>query len=292
MAWGYPDQPPLAPALARLVGSVAPDSLVALRLPSALMAAGVVLLNGMIARELGGRRAEQLLAAACMAVAGVLLGVAHLLSTTTIDLLAWVAVCWVGARILRGGDPRWWLAAGAILGVALLNKSLIAVLPVALLISGPRRVLTTRWFPLGVALAVVIVAPTCGGRRRTDGRRWRCPAPSRPADPGRRRRGGCSSRTSWCWFLRCSCRCRRIRGDQWKAVLPGRAVPVVAVLRAPRVIGSRFRRPPRRHDHQAWPFRVDQHHQEARNLDHPQGTRACHSVRPLEQGRSVMLDPR
>ena len=94
MAWGYPDQPPLAPALARLVGSVAPDSLVALRLPSALMAAGVVLLNGMIARELGGRRAEQLLAAACMAVAGV-------------------AVCWVGARILRGGDPRWWLAAGA-----------------------------------------------------------------------------------------------------------------------------------------------------------------------------------
>jgi 4-amino-4-deoxy-L-arabinose transferase-like glycosyltransferase len=162
-AWGYPDQPPLAPALARLVGSVAPDSLVALRLPSALMAAGVVLLTGMIARELGGRRAEQLLAAACMAVAGVLLGVAHLLSTTTIDLLAWVAVCWVGARILRGGDPRWWLAAGAILGVALLNKSLIAVLPVALLvgvlISGPRRVLTTRWFPLGVALAVVIVAP-------------------------------------------------------------------------------------------------------------------------------------
>ena len=162
LAWRYPDQPPLTPALARLVGSVAPDSLVALRLPSALMAAGVVL-TGMIARGLGGRRAERLLAAACMAVAGVLLGVAHLLGTTTIDLLAWVAVCWVGARILRGGDPRWWLAAGAILGVALLNKSLIAVLPVALLvgvlISGPRRVLTTRWFPLCVALAVVIVAP-------------------------------------------------------------------------------------------------------------------------------------
>jgi hypothetical protein len=98
LAWGYPDQPPLTPALARLVGSVAPDSLVALRLPSALMAAGVVL-TGMIARGLGGRRAEQLLAAACMAVAGVLLGVAHLLGTTTIDLLAWVAVCWVGARI-------------------------------------------------------------------------------------------------------------------------------------------------------------------------------------------------
>src|SRR3954470_6513468 len=55
LAWGYPDQPPLAPFVARVVSAVAPGSLPALRLPSALIAAAVVLLAGMIAQRLGAR---------------------------------------------------------------------------------------------------------------------------------------------------------------------------------------------------------------------------------------------
>src|SRR5664279_3342280 len=67
LAWGYPDQPPLAPAVAPLVGVLAPDSLVALRILPALAAAAVVLLTGLLAREFGGGRACQLLAAAELA---------------------------------------------------------------------------------------------------------------------------------------------------------------------------------------------------------------------------------
>ncbi|MET0864580.1 MAG: glycosyltransferase family 39 protein [Nakamurella sp.] len=163
LAWGYPDQPPLTPAVAWLVDSVAPQSLVALRIAPALVAAAVVLLTGLLARELGGGRAEQLLAAACMAVSADLLITGHTLGTTSFDLLAWTAICWTAARILRGGDPRWWLALGGIVGLGLLNKSLVAVLPVALLvgllISGPRAVLRTRWFPIGIGVALLLVAP-------------------------------------------------------------------------------------------------------------------------------------
>ena len=88
LAFGYVDQPPLTPLLARAMDELRPGSLVALRLPSALAAGLLVLITGLIAREFGGGRAAQLLAAACMAVSSILLITGHLLSTTTVDLLA------------------------------------------------------------------------------------------------------------------------------------------------------------------------------------------------------------
>src|SRR5215469_10882906 len=53
LAWGYPDQPPLVPLLARLMTDVAPNSVVVLRLPSAFASAALVVLTGLIAREFG-----------------------------------------------------------------------------------------------------------------------------------------------------------------------------------------------------------------------------------------------
>src|SRR5437868_43145 len=53
LAWGYPDQPPVVPLLARVLSALAPDSLPLLRLPSALVAAALVLMTGRLARELG-----------------------------------------------------------------------------------------------------------------------------------------------------------------------------------------------------------------------------------------------
>src|SRR4051812_50047938 len=59
LALGYVDQPPLTPLVARAMDTLAPGSLVALRLPSALVAGLVVLLTGLLAPEVdtgrGGR---------------------------------------------------------------------------------------------------------------------------------------------------------------------------------------------------------------------------------------------
>src|SRR3954447_3912073 len=54
LARGYPDQPPLTPVGAHLVDLVAPDSLVALRVPAAIAAGLTVLLVSLTAREMGG----------------------------------------------------------------------------------------------------------------------------------------------------------------------------------------------------------------------------------------------
>jgi hypothetical protein len=163
LAWGYPDQPPFVPFLARLLTEVAPGSLVVLRLPSALVAGAVVVITGLIARELGAERGAQVLAAAAMAIASLLSGAGHLLSTTTFDLLGWALLTWVFVRILRTDRHRLWLLAGLIAGLTLLTNTLAAFLVVAvvagIVISGPRRTFTSPWPWLGGVIAAALWAP-------------------------------------------------------------------------------------------------------------------------------------
>ncbi|MGY1703803.1 glycosyltransferase family 39 protein [Geodermatophilus sp. SYSU D00697] len=161
-AFGYVDQPPLTPLLAAAVDALAPGSLVALRVPAALAAGGVVVLTGLLAREFGGGRAAQLLAAAAMAVSAFLLVVGHMLSTSTLDLLAWTALSWLLVRALRDGG-RVWVVTGAVAGLALLNKVqpafLLAAVLVGVLAVGPRSALRSPWPWLGGALALAVWSP-------------------------------------------------------------------------------------------------------------------------------------
>lgn len=161
-AFGYVDQPPLTPLLARAMDWLFPGSVTGLRMPSALSAGLVVLLTGLTAREFGARRSGQLLAAACIAVGAFPLGVGHLLSTTTLDLLAWTALTWLLARALRDGG-RVWLVAGLVAGVGLENKwqpaFLLGAVVVGVLLAGPRRALASVWPWLGGLLAALIWLP-------------------------------------------------------------------------------------------------------------------------------------
>src|SRR3954471_5674223 len=68
LAWGYADQPPLLPLLARAMDALAPDSVFVLRLPATFAMVASVVLAALIARELGGGRRAQVLAAATFAV--------------------------------------------------------------------------------------------------------------------------------------------------------------------------------------------------------------------------------
>lgn len=163
LAWGYPDQPPFVPLVARLMEDLAPGSVTVLRLPSAIAAAAIVPLTAALAREFGGGRSAQLLAAGSIAVSLVLLGAGHTLSTTTFDLLAWVVISLLAVVILRGGDERLWLAVGLLAGAGLLDDDLVAFLIAALLggiaIAGPRRTFRSPWLWAGGILAAAMWAP-------------------------------------------------------------------------------------------------------------------------------------
>jgi 4-amino-4-deoxy-L-arabinose transferase-like glycosyltransferase len=163
LAAGFADQGPVTPLIARAMSEIAPGSLTVLRLPSALAAGVTVLLTAALARELGGGRRAQAIAAACAAVSSIVLVTGHMLSTSTFDLLVWTAVSLLVVRAVRTSQDRLWPLAGLVLGIGLLGKPLPAFLAAGLLagvvVAGPRRLLRNRYVWSGAALALALWSP-------------------------------------------------------------------------------------------------------------------------------------
>jgi 4-amino-4-deoxy-L-arabinose transferase-like glycosyltransferase len=163
LAWGYPDQPPLVPALARAMSAISSTSVSVLRIPSEVATAATVLITGNMARELGAERAGQLLAAVSIGVSSILLETGHYLSTTTFLLTFWAALVLVALRALRSGDSRWWLAFGLLTGLGLQDSDLVALLALAIVaavaVLGPRRSLLSPWAIAGFVLAASLWSP-------------------------------------------------------------------------------------------------------------------------------------
>ncbi|NUR90702.1 MAG: glycosyltransferase family 39 protein [Nonomuraea sp.] len=162
-AWGYVDQPPLTPLVAKLELALFGDSVTALRVLPALASATLVVLASLITRELDGGTAAQVLTALGVATGAYPLVAGHMLLTLSFDMPLWAAAILFVVRALRREDPRWWLAAGVVVGVASYNKLLIVMLLVGLfgglLLVGPRRVLASRWLWAGAAVALVLAVP-------------------------------------------------------------------------------------------------------------------------------------
>jgi len=161
--WGFVDQPPLTPALARVSESVLGLSPTAIRVLPALAVGLVSLVTALMARRFGAGRGGQVFAAFTSGFTGVLLGVGHLLSTAVFDYALWTLGLCFFVMILDGADPRWWLALGATIGVGMQNKYTIGFFAVALLLGllvTDRRSLLASPYPwLGVVCAVVIALP-------------------------------------------------------------------------------------------------------------------------------------
>ncbi|SIS18752.1 ArnT family glycosyltransferase [Williamsia sterculiae] len=166
LAWGYVDQPPWTPLLARIGVDLFGDTVIGLRVLPAVIAGIIVVTAGLLARELGATRGAQVLAAGAVGSTTMVLQVGHMLSTPTTDIAIWLAIAVVFARMLRTGQSRWWVAVGLMAGLGALNKFtvflLVATLVIGVMIVGPRDVLRSWWVAVGAILAVLIISPTLG----------------------------------------------------------------------------------------------------------------------------------
>src|SRR5918995_5609379 len=159
---GYVDFPPFIALVTAFVRATLGDSLLALRLLPALAGAAVVVLAGLLARELGGGRFAQGLAALAVLVAPNFLVFGTFISMDAFDQLFQVSATYVLLLILKRNEPRLWPLFGLFAGLGLLAKLTIlsfgfAVL-VALLLTPARRHLRSPWPWISGAIAVAFLA--------------------------------------------------------------------------------------------------------------------------------------
>ena len=163
LAWGYVDQPPLIAFVASIERILLGDSLAAIRFLPALAGAGKVLLTGRIARELGGKRFAQGLAALCALAAPGFLALDCLLTMNAFEPLFWMGCACLVIRIVRTGNARLWLWFGLLAGIGLENKHSMLIFGFAilagLLLTPERRLLGTKWLWIGGLAAFLIFLP-------------------------------------------------------------------------------------------------------------------------------------
>jgi 4-amino-4-deoxy-L-arabinose transferase-like glycosyltransferase len=173
LAWGYVDQPPVIPLVARISDLLfGLHSLALFRTFASLAGAAEVAITGLLAWRMGGSRWAQALAMAGILLAPMTIGVSATFSTSTFEPLFWMTVALATIELARLADhgirsgrtvALWWVLLGVAAGIGLENKwnevFFLTCLLAALLMTSQRKLLASKWFPIGLTLLVLLILP-------------------------------------------------------------------------------------------------------------------------------------
>jgi hypothetical protein len=168
-AWGYVDQPPFTPWVVRTLAGLVDQPWTVRGAATLASVTAAVLLAG-VTRVLGGDEHAQRVAAWGGAFAGfpVLLG--HVALTSTFDHAVTLGVVLTALLALRR-DPRWWVLAGLLAGLATYNRLLVPFVVLGLvlgLVAFRRQALRTPWLYAGASLGALVAAPNAVWQARHD----------------------------------------------------------------------------------------------------------------------------
>jgi hypothetical protein len=163
LARGYVDHPPLIALVIWIGRHIFGSSLFALRLPAALAGVALVWLAGKLAREMGGGRFAQALAALAVFMVPIYLIMHHWITMNAFEPLVWMGCLWCVLRAINTGNDKYWLWFGVLAGVGFETKYsivffLLGVLA-GLLLTPEGRFLKSKRVWLGALAALVIFLP-------------------------------------------------------------------------------------------------------------------------------------
>ncbi len=157
---GYVEYPPVTALLSALARELFGWSLVGFRAFTILASAGTVVVGALVARDLGGNRRAQTLAAVLVAFSPGMIATNWLFQPVAFDQLTTMVVLWLALRLALGRGS--WVLLGVAAGVGLETKytlAIVLVLLIATFLVWRRDVLLTWGFPLAVAIAAVLMVP-------------------------------------------------------------------------------------------------------------------------------------
>jgi hypothetical protein len=162
------DFPPGIALTAEATRALLGDSLVAIRVLPAVVGTALLVAAALFARELGGGRSAQVLAATAVLASPLFLRSANLFQPVVLDQATWTAALFAMARLSWQRDARWWLALGAALGLGLLVKFSVVFIGLgimlAILLTPLRAGLRTIWPWLALIVALAIGSPSLVGQ--------------------------------------------------------------------------------------------------------------------------------
>jgi 4-amino-4-deoxy-L-arabinose transferase-like glycosyltransferase len=160
---GYADMPPLTPLFAKIVIFFLGETLQGLWFFPAFLSSMMVLMTGLMTREMGGKLYAQLLASIAFMIAPIFLVAGTQFQTIVIDQFFWVLTCYLLIKFINSGNQKLWLLIGVSLGLGLLTKYSAVFLGFAiffgLIISHHRKILNQHWIWFGVSIALLLFLP-------------------------------------------------------------------------------------------------------------------------------------
>jgi len=161
--WGFVAYPPFTPFIQRIGLELFGLNIIALRMASVLAQVAAILSTAWMAHRLGGGRLAQFTSAAAIALCPYAIFQGTEFQYSSFDYLWWILAAASVIALLQTDDARWCLAVGGFIGLGLMTKYAILFFALSiaagLLVSPARKYLRTRWFWLGMALALLMCLP-------------------------------------------------------------------------------------------------------------------------------------
>ena len=161
--WGFVAYPPVTPLIGRIELTLFGTSLIGFRFFAAVAVSAAMVIAGLIAKELGSGRREQVLAAAATCVAPVALAQGAVFQYVSLDYLWGVLATYFLVRLAKSGDARWWMAIGFTLGLGMETRYTAGFLTLGIvggvLLTDARKYLLSKWLWLGAGISVLLILP-------------------------------------------------------------------------------------------------------------------------------------
>jgi hypothetical protein len=163
LSFGFATVPPVIGFMAFVIKGIFGYSVFGIRLMTALLGAATIFMIAKIIRELNGGILALILAGSSFLLSTGFLLFDTLFTPNVTEQFLWLLSTYLFWRMISQNNPKLWIIAGIVLGLAFLNKYsvLFYILGffISLLFSRHRKLFNTRYFYIAILIGVIIILP-------------------------------------------------------------------------------------------------------------------------------------